>query len=263
MVQAKLASLGSVIPDEDYDGEGNLSEPRYSALDEKALNQIWKEIYALVRRLYKNEISQVEAGIIIESALDYNYAPTRFQTPIARYVRAVEAILNGVEPEVTGREAGIEAIEVDDAGPRRELMNILNKTHKRVKSDFRKAAKALLTKHGYTPIAAVKIVHSCNRGEDNEDSELIGNAICDLYKLADENTQADIVEFLHQAWDEENLRGRIKKPLLAFNFQDDHPFSFIKSEEIARDRITLAAIADVDKGRVRRLPPKRGKKRRR
>ena len=124
---------------------------------------------------------------------------------------------------------------VDDAEPRRALMDMLDnpKRRKHFVSQYKKACKALVNEQGYSALEAIKIVLSCNRGEvDSEDSELIGRAICDLYKLAKvEDERIRIINFISDNWRGHNLRGTIKKPLMGFEFEGQRPFPFIRPKD--------------------------------
>gem|GEM_PF-6974983 len=124
------------------------------------------------------------------------------------------------------------------------------KKSKTLVSRFKGACKKLVTEEGLTPLQAVKIVHSCNKGTASGNlSEYVGRGICELYKLAStEDERLSIVAFVHEEWKNKNLRGTIKKALMGFECDDIRPFPFVKNTDgdplVESTRAAMAANAD-------------------
>lgn len=230
-----LSQLGGVVEDDYYDAKtGELINPPESELESRKLNEVWLEAYALLRNAYRDGLKNTQWAEILEIGLDYNYAPTSFKEHIAKYWRSVEAIVAGEEPELSGREAGVESLEVENASPRRNLVNILEgKKNKSIISRFKKACRDLVTEEGLSFLQAVKVVHSCNKGEESGNlSEYVGRGVCELFKLAkSDDEKLTIVAFIHEQWKARNLRGTIKKALMGFECDGVRPFPFVKNTD--------------------------------
>lgn len=259
-----LESLGPVVPDSHYTKKGNLINSPVSPLEPGELDARWMELSEYLKQACRLKFSRLEWAEIIDKAKDHNYGPDRFRTHIARVLKSVENITNGNAPQLTGRQAGIGSLELDDAPVRRDLMDILNGTGS-AKSLTRKRKDYLrkLNESGRSGLEIVKILHSGSHGEIdsvNQD-ELIGRSITDVYKSATFEDQVAISDFIKQQFAAKNLRGPIKKVLMAFNIDGYHPFTYIESG--MREISTLKMIEAVQGGTIRKLQPPKGKRRRR
>jgi len=256
-----LSEIGGVVSDSAYEEvleEGAKIELQLKgipdpAVDEETLNQKWREAYVLLRQAFRQGLMQSQWQQILEIGLDYNYAPTKFRNHIARYWQSVEAIIEGREPQITGRESGIEKLENADAEPRRMLRNILDKEKPRFAfSKFKKAAKALVNEERDEQEVS-KIVLSCNRGNvTGKNGEFIARTVLDLYKSAASNVQSDIITLVHVMYDEGNLRGSIKKVLTSFALDGEHPFWFLQAKHGVAPAIKSAHVPDKVGDRIMR-----------
>lgn len=257
-----LQSLGPVVSNDHYSRNGNLVKTPESTLDKDELDLRWLELSEYLKEAFRLKFSKLEWAQIIDKAKDHNYEPQRFRTHIARVLKSVESIVNGRQPELTGRQAGVGTLELDDAPVRRELMVILNGEGSN-KSLTRKRKEYLkkLSESGRSGLDMVKILHSGTHAEVDtlESDRLIGRLITDVYKSATAEAQVAIVDFIKNQFKAKNLRGPIKDVLVAFNIDGYHPFTYIESG--MREATTLKMIEEVKDGRVRRLQKPAGKRR--
>ncbi|NCP67894.1 hypothetical protein GW756_03855 [bacterium] len=222
--------------------------------NERALNDAWVEIHALLKQLFRNKISVVQAGIILEAALDCDYPPTQHQLAVGEYLAAVEAVVNGQKVTIDPRKPGTINVKPEHEGHVTEFESLMLSTKKKfLFSALKKKIKQMKLEQEIKGDDIVRVLHALCDAEENGSDALVSRLIQEVYELSTEGGRQAIRGYIQDQYDGLNLRGILKKALANYQFEGKYPFWWLQ-ENHATGEAGKAAKASA----VRHAPDKVG-----